>query len=106
MFHNGSSGDGEKRAVFDSSKTSGVITNLHAGDMYTFQVFATVTIGDRILDGERSTPVNFTSENMHNYTNTLLYVSFELDMAAHTCMLLKEKYSSTPAPHIDKVVMS
>ena len=97
MFHNGSSRDGEKRAVFDSSKTSGVITNLHAGDMYTFQVFATVTIGDRILDGERSTPVNFTSENMHILIHSCM-CRFELDMLIYVHVV----QGKPPAPHMQK----
>ena len=61
---NGKSRDGEKRAMFDLFTTSGVITDLHAGDVYRFQVYATLTADGRLLEGERSTPVNFTSEHL------------------------------------------
>ena len=57
---NHSSQYGEMHAVFNSPATSGVITGLHAGDVYQVQVFATVTVNGRMLVGERSTPVNFT----------------------------------------------
>ena len=63
MFQNGKSRDGEKRAMFNLFTTSGVITDLHAGDVYRFQVYATLKIDGRLLEGERSTPVNFTSEH-------------------------------------------
>ena len=52
--------EGEKHTMFNSLSTSGVITNLQAGDVNKFQVFATLTIDNRILEGERSSPVNFT----------------------------------------------
>ena len=53
----------EIHAVFNSPTTSGVITGLHAGDIYQVQVFATVTVNGRMLVGERSTPVNFTCQS-------------------------------------------
>ena len=60
VYSQSGSRDGEQRAMFNSSTTSGVITNLRPGNMYKFQVFAVVTVGDRILEGERSTPVEVT----------------------------------------------
>ena len=49
----------EISAVFLPPTTSGVITGLRT-DMYQFHVFATVTVEDTPLEGERSTPLNFT----------------------------------------------
>ena len=62
MIPNDSCQREEKHAMFTSLTTSGVITNLHAGEVYTFQVFATVTVDGRRLKGERSSPINFISE--------------------------------------------
>ena len=50
----------EISAVFLPPTTSGVITGLRT-EMYQFHVFATVTVEDTPLEGERSTPVNFTT---------------------------------------------
>ena len=65
MFREGKRQDEENRVLFESPTTSGVISNLKAGDMYRFQVYATVKVDGRLLEGERSTPVNFTGENIH-----------------------------------------
>ena len=53
---------GKKRAMFNGFTTSGVITDIHAEDMYMFQVFAIITVDGRRLEGERSDPVYFISE--------------------------------------------
>ena len=50
----------EMSAVFSSPATSGVITDLDSIAIYQFQVFATVTVNGRTVDGERSIPVYFT----------------------------------------------
>ena len=50
----------EEMAIFSPPATSGVITDLDSTDVYRFQVFATVTVTGRTVDGERSTPVYFT----------------------------------------------
>ena len=55
-----SSQDREINVEFSAPVTSGVITNLSGTDFYQFQVFVTVTVNGRSLDGERSTLVNFT----------------------------------------------
>ena len=49
----------EISAVFLPPTTSGVITGLRT-DMYQFHVFATVRVNNTPLEGERSTPLNFT----------------------------------------------
>ena len=46
-------------AVFPSPSTSGVITDLASPAIYQFQVFATVTVSGRTVDGEKSSPVYF-----------------------------------------------
>ena len=46
-------------AVFPSPATSGVITDLASPAIYQFQVFATVTVSGRTVDGEKSSPVYF-----------------------------------------------
>ena len=46
-------------AVFPSPATSGVITDLTSPAIYQFQVFATVTVSGRTVDGEKSSPVYF-----------------------------------------------
>ena len=46
--------------MFPSPTTSFVITDLKSTDTYQFQVFATVIVDGRILNGERSSPVYFT----------------------------------------------
>ena len=51
--------DGEMSAVFSPPTTSGVITDLDSTDVYHFQVFATVTVSGRTVDGEKSSPVYF-----------------------------------------------
>ena len=51
--------DREMNVVFSVHITSGVITNLSVTEFYQFQVFVTVTVNGRSLDGERSAPVNF-----------------------------------------------
>ena len=43
-----------------SSATSGVGIDLDTTAIYQFQVFATVTVNGRTVDGERSTPVYYT----------------------------------------------
>ena len=45
---------------FPMPVTSGVITDLDSTAIYQFQVFATVTVDGRTVDGERSNPVYFT----------------------------------------------
>ena len=50
----------EMSAVFSSPATSGVITDLDSTAIYQFQVFATVTVSGRTVDGERSIPAYFT----------------------------------------------
>ena len=46
-------------AVFPSPATSGVITDLASPAIYQFQVFATVTVSGRTVDGEKSSPIYF-----------------------------------------------
>ena len=55
-----SSNDVEKTVVFPAPATSGVITALNPANTYQFRVFATVTINGIVIDGEQSTPINFT----------------------------------------------
>ena len=50
----------EKSAQFPTPAISGVITDLDSTAIYQFQVFATVTVSGRTVDGERSNPVYFT----------------------------------------------
>ena len=50
----------EMSAEFLPPATSGVINDLRTTDVYQFQVIATVTVNGSPLEGERSTPVNFT----------------------------------------------
>ena len=52
--------NGEKSAQYPPPATSGVITDLDSTAIYQFQVFATVTVSGRTVDGERSNPVYFT----------------------------------------------
>ena len=63
ILKNGKNQDEDKGAMLNVFTTPGVITDLHAGDVYRFQVYATLTIDGRLLEGKRSTPVNFTSEH-------------------------------------------
>ena len=49
----------EMSAVFPPPATSGVITDLDPTAIYQFQVFATVTVSGRTLEGERSNPAYF-----------------------------------------------
>ena len=55
---------GEMSAVFVSPATSGVITISDATGSYQVQVFATVTLNDILLRGERSLPFYFTCEEL------------------------------------------
>ena len=48
-------------AVFSPPATSGVITDLASPAIYQFQVFATVTVNGKAVDGEKSSPVYFVS---------------------------------------------
>ena len=52
-------GGRQNRAQFPTPATSGVITDLDSPAIYQFQVFATVTVNGRTVDGERSTAVEF-----------------------------------------------
>ena len=78
MFQDGKSQDRENRVVFDSSTTSGIINNLQAGDVYSFQVYAIVTVDGRLLEGERSTPVNVTGQYTYFSLPTLEKTSITL----------------------------
>ena len=51
--------DREMNAVFPHSATSGIISDLSSTVVYRFQVFATITVDGRTVDGERSTVVHF-----------------------------------------------
>ena len=62
----------EMSAVFSSPATSGVITDLDSTAIYQFQVFATVTVSGKAVDGERSIPVYFTRPCNYMYSNALL----------------------------------
>ena len=62
----------EMSAVFSSPATSGVITDLDPTAIYQFQVFATVTVSGKAVDGERSIPVYFTRPCKYMYSNALL----------------------------------
>ena len=52
--------DGEMSTQFPSTATSGVIAGLDSPATYQFQVFATGTVDDTLLEGERSSPFSFT----------------------------------------------
>ena len=51
--------DGEISVQFPPPATSGVITDLDSTVIYRFQVFATITVSDRKLEGGRSSPMYF-----------------------------------------------
>ena len=73
--------NGEGHVMFNT--TSGVITDLHVGVMYRFQVFATVKVGERILEGERSIPFDFTGEVLVEMVKILqlcTYVNSQLNI--------------------------
>ena len=53
--HNGE----EHRVIFFSPSTHGVVGIADASYTYQFQVFATLTINGHLIDGERSSPVNY-----------------------------------------------
>ena len=50
--------DREMNAVFPLSATSGIVSDLNSTVVYRFQVFATITVDGRTVDGERSTLVH------------------------------------------------
>ena len=52
-------------AVFPPPATSGVITDLSSPAIYQFQIFATVTVDDRTLDGERNTPIYYIRKTLY-----------------------------------------
>ena len=54
-------------AQFPSTATSGVIAGLDSTATYKFQVFATVTVDGRPLQGERSSPLIFTIDGEYHY---------------------------------------
>ena len=53
-----------------SPATSGVDIDLDTTAIYQFQVFATVTVSDKAVDGEKSTPVYFTRPRKHVHVPT------------------------------------
>ena len=59
--------DGAMSAQFPSTTTSGVITGLDSTATYQFQVFATGTVDGTSLEGDRSSPVNFTIDGEYHY---------------------------------------
>ena len=73
----------EISAVFLPPTTSGVITGLRT-DMYQFHVFATVTVDDTPLEGERSAPVNFTRPG--NELTTMITHTINTIMSCITCI--------------------
>ena len=70
--------DGEMTAVFPSSATSGVITDLEPAVIYQFQVFANITVNGRSLEGEWSDPAYEISndKSFSSPTVALLSISF------------------------------
>ena len=59
-------------AEFPSNATSGVIAGLNSTAAYQFQVFATGTVDNTSLEGEKNSPVNYTFDGEYNNHHYLL----------------------------------